>query len=117
MTTHLRDRPLPSLPERDRLERVAALFRALGDPGRLGVLFLLRDGEVCVSDLAVALGDPLPTMSQRLKLLEGDRLVRKRRDGRHVLYSLRDNHVQCIVDDALVHTGGAECTDPEVTLE
>jgi DNA-binding transcriptional ArsR family regulator len=106
LTQHPRARPLPALPDRERIERTAALFRGLGDPERLSLLLLLRDGEVCVSELADAQDSPLPTISQRLKILEQDGLVRKRRDGRHVLYGLFDDHVRCIVEDGLVH--GAE---------
>lgn len=103
MSLHGRDRPLPDLPDAARIERAAALFRALGDPGRLSALLLLTDGEACVSDLAERLGGPLPTISQRLKLLEKDGLVRRRRDGRHILYALADDHVRCIIADGLVH--------------
>lgn len=108
MTTHDPSRLLPLLPERARIERAAALFRAMGDPGRLSMLLLLRGGEVCVSELAGVTGEALNTVSQRLGLLEKDALVRKRREGRHVYYALADDHVRCIIEDGLDH--GSEDT-------
>lgn len=103
---------LPLLPDRARVERTAALFRALGDPGRLTMLLLLREGEACVSALAGCTGEAMNTVSQRLGLLEKDALVTRRREGRHVYYALRDDHVRCLVEDGLVH--GSE---PEGRLE
>jgi DNA-binding transcriptional ArsR family regulator len=103
VTTHDPERLLPMLPERDRIERAAVLFRALGDPGRLSMLLMLRGGEACVSELAAATGEALNTVSQRLALLEKDALVRKRREGRHVFYALADDHVRCIIEDGLDH--------------
>lgn len=108
MTTHDPSRLMPLLPDRARVERTAALFRAMGDPGRLTMLLLLREGEVCVSELAGATGEALNTVSQRLNLLEKDALVRKRREGRHVYYVLADDHVRCIIEDGLSH--GSEDT-------
>lgn len=103
MSSHDSARLLPLLPERTRVERAAALFRAMGDPGRLTMLLLLREGEVCVSELAGATDEALNTVSQRLGLLEKDGLVRKRREGRHVYYALADDHVRCIIEDGLDH--------------
>jgi DNA-binding transcriptional ArsR family regulator len=108
MRPHEHERVLPSLPARERLERTASLFRALGDPGRLSMLLLLREGEACVSELAAATGEALNTVSQRLGLLERDALVHKRREGRHVYYRLSDDHVRCIIEDGLHHANEPE---------
>lgn len=85
------------------LEAAAGFFRAAGDAGRLRILTELRDGERCVSDLAAASDDGMSTMSQRLKVLRSEGLVRRRRDGKHVLYALADAHVLALVDTALAH--------------
>jgi ArsR family transcriptional regulator len=85
------------------VERAAAIFRSMGDPGRLQVLALLSAGEQCVSDLAQASGNSLPAVSQRLKLLRAERLVAARRDGKHVRYRLLDRHVADLVANALEH--------------
>lgn len=85
------------------LERAAAIFRAAGDPGRLRILHCLLCGEHCVSDLAEESGDGLSTVSQRLKILRAERLVSRRRDGKHIYYGLADDHVAELVRSALDH--------------
>ena len=85
------------------LEQAAGMFRALGDPARLRTLLLLAPGERCVGELAAACGDALPTVSQRLKLLRSERLVRARRQGKRVYYRLADEHVACLLRDGLEH--------------
>ncbi|MBL8715489.1 MAG: helix-turn-helix transcriptional regulator [Myxococcales bacterium] len=85
------------------LEAAAGFFRAAGDAARLRILTELRDGERCVSDLAAASEDGMSTMSQRLKVLRAEGLVRRRRDGKHILYALADAHVLALVDTALAH--------------
>jgi ArsR family transcriptional regulator, lead/cadmium/zinc/bismuth-responsive transcriptional repressor len=86
-------------------QRAAGIFRALGDPGRLKVLVLLGQREMCVTEIALALDEQMTTISQRLKLLRGERLVISRRDGKHLFYSLRDDHVTRLVSNALDHAG------------
>ncbi len=85
------------------LEAAAGFFRAAGDVSRLRLLTCLQQGEWCVSELAEALGEGLSTVSQRLKILRIDRLVTRRRDGKHILYSLADAHVASLIDAALAH--------------
>jgi ArsR family transcriptional regulator, lead/cadmium/zinc/bismuth-responsive transcriptional repressor len=83
--------------------RAAGIFRALGDPGRLKVLALLSKQEMCVTEIAISLDEQMTTISQRLKLLKSERLVRSRRDGKHLFYSLTDNHVLRLVSNAIDH--------------
>ena len=85
------------------LEAAAGFFRAAGDASRLRILTQLRDGERCVSDLAAASDDGMSTMSQRLKVLRAEGLVRRRREGKHVLYALADAHVLSLIEAALEH--------------
>jgi ArsR family transcriptional regulator, lead/cadmium/zinc/bismuth-responsive transcriptional repressor len=87
----------------DALERAAGLFRAAGDVSRLRLLGLLADGEWCVTELAEAVGAGLSTISQQLRLLRSERIVRRRRSGRHIYYSLADAHVIDLVKSALDH--------------
>lgn len=84
-------------------ERAAAIFRALGDPQRLRILVMLEDGERCVSELCQALQDNMPAISQRLRLLKAERIVRARRDGKHIYYALADNHIARLVTGGLLH--------------
>lgn len=85
------------------LEAAAGFFRAAGDVSRLRLLTVLRSGEWCVSELAEALGEGLSTVSQRLKVLRTEGLVARRRDGKHVLYSLADAHVAALLASAIEH--------------
>jgi len=84
-------------------ERAAAIFRALGDPQRLRILVVLEDSERCVSELCQVLGDNMPAISQRLRLLKSERIVRSRRDGKHIYYALADNHIARLVTNGLLH--------------
>ncbi len=84
-------------------ERTANIFRALGDVNRLRLLSLLAKREMCVSELTLVLRDNLPAISQRLKLLRAERLVRTRRQGKHVFYRLADMHIAELIANGLAH--------------
>ena len=85
------------------IERAAAIFRCAGDPGRLRILARLTEGEFCVTELATEMGENMSTISQRLRHLRAQRLVRTWRDGKHIYYSLADEHVGELVRAALDH--------------
>jgi ArsR family transcriptional regulator len=85
------------------IEQAAALFRALGDSARLSLLARLAQGEYCVTELAQATGEGLSTISQRLRTLRSERLLRRRRMGKHVYYTLADEHVALLIESALAH--------------
>jgi len=85
------------------VERAAALFRALGDSARLSLLERLAGGEFCVTELAEATGEGLSTISQRLRTLRSERLLKRRRVGKHVYYTLADQHVVDLIQSALAH--------------
>jgi ArsR family transcriptional regulator, lead/cadmium/zinc/bismuth-responsive transcriptional repressor len=85
------------------VERAAALFRALGDSARLSLLERLAGGEYCVTELADATGEGLSTISQRLRTLRSERLLRRRRVGKHVYYTLADDHVVALIHSAIAH--------------
>ena len=85
------------------LEPAALLFRALGDAPRLQLLQLLMQGEWCVSEMVNVLGEKFSTVSQRLRTLRNERLVKRRRKGTHLFYALADRHVADLVHNALAH--------------
>ncbi|MCA9587914.1 MAG: helix-turn-helix transcriptional regulator [Myxococcales bacterium] len=89
----------------EQLERTAALFRAAGDVSRLKLLDRLCDGEWCVTELADAAGSGLSTVSQQLRLLRAERIVTRRRAGKHIFYSLADAHVIDLIRTAIEHAG------------
>jgi len=98
-------------------DRAAALFRAAGDVERLRLLERLGEGEWCVSELAATSDDGLSTVSQRLRLLRQEGLVRRRRDGKHVYYSLADRHVAELIASALEHANEPDHSHPDLTKE
>ncbi len=87
----------------DQLDRAAAIFRAAGDLSRLKLLYRLCDGEWCVTELADAAGVGLSTVSQQLRLLRAERIVARRRAGKHIFYSLADSHVSDLIQSAIEH--------------
>ncbi|MEM9693116.1 MAG: metalloregulator ArsR/SmtB family transcription factor [Myxococcota bacterium] len=98
------------LPSAIALDDAAALFRALGDPERLRLLCRLALAEACVSELAAESDQGLSTVSQRLKQLRAERLVSRRREGKHVYYAAFDHCVVDIVRRALDHIGEDDST-------
>ncbi len=92
------------LPADDELERVTGLFRLLGDPTRVRLLYaLLEAGELCVCDLAATIDATETTVSQALRLLRTAGAVRARRAGRMIRYRLEDAHVRMVLDLSLEH--------------
>ena len=96
----------PTNPE--SLERASRLFRALGDAPRLRLLELLASGESCVTEIVQAMNEKFSTVSQRLRLLRSEGLVRRRRSGTHLYYALADQHVMDLIHNALAHAAELE---------
>ena len=84
---------------------VAALFALLADPTRLRLLAALASGELCVCDLAAATGINRTTVSHQLRTLREGRLVRSRREGRVIFYTLDDDHVRDLMAVGIAHAG------------
>ncbi|SHT50071.1 ArsR/SmtB family transcription factor [Mycobacteroides abscessus] len=80
---------------------VVEVFRMLADATRVRVLWALTAGELSVNELADSVGKPAPSVSQHLAKLRMARLVRPRRDGTTVYYSLENEHVEQLVTDAV----------------
>jgi ArsR family transcriptional regulator len=87
----------------DAVQGLADTFSALGDPTRVRILDALSHGELCVCDLAAVLGVSQSAVSHQLRLLRGIRLVKPRREGRIVFYSLDDQHIISIFKQTLQH--------------
>jgi len=86
-----------------RMEELAEVFSALGDPTRVKIVYALSQEEMCVCDLAALVGLSLQAVSYHLRLLRALRLVKYRRQGRRVFYSLDDEHVTAIVSQGMAH--------------
>lgn len=100
---HHAPRSWPKMPDASELEDASAMFRALGDPSRLRLLVTLADNEVCVTELADLEDEKLATVSARLRTLYQARLVKRRREAKHVFYALSDTHVLRLVQSAMEH--------------
>ncbi len=100
---HPRSASQSAIPSPLALERAASLFRALGDEARLSLLQRISEQEACVTEMASATGEGVSTVSQRLRLLRAEGLVKRRRDGKHLYYSLADGHIQILIRNALEH--------------
>ena len=102
---------LAALPDVETVDELAQVFGLLSDPGRLRLLTsLLEGGELCVCDLAATAGMGESATSHALRLLRAHGVVKARRAGRMMQYSLQDGHVRMLLDVALEHIsheGGA----------
>ena len=91
------------MPELTTLYELADFFKVLGDSTRVSILFALEGGDLCVCDIAAALGLTKSAVSHQLKGLRIANLVKYRRDGQNVYYSLADGHVRSIIEIGLEH--------------
>lgn len=87
----------------DDARELAEIFKILGDPTRVKMLELLSRRELCVCDLAAAVGMGQSAVSHQLRLLRGARLVKYRREGRTVRYSLDDAHISVLLAQGIEH--------------
>lgn len=91
------------IPERQTQEQIAELFKAFADPTRVQILFHLVDKELCVNDIAEAVELSQSAVSHQLRILKQMSLIKFRRDGKNILYSLADDHVLTILQTGLEH--------------
>ena len=82
---------------------LAELFKIFGDSTRIRILYVLFEAEVCVCDLAEALNMTQSAISHQLRILKQNKLVKSRREGKSVFYSLADDHVRTIIDQGREH--------------
>ncbi len=92
-----------SLPSEEILYDLAELFKVFGDSTRIKIICSLFKSEMCVCDMAVLLGVSQSAVSHQLRVLKQARLVKYRREGKVVYYSLDDDHVKDIFDSGLNH--------------
>lgn len=85
------------------IKQVSQIFKVLSDPNRLKVLLLLKDGEKNVGALIDELGMEQSAVSHQLKLLRENHIVKSRREGKTVYYSLDDHHILDILDQTFEH--------------
>ena len=91
------------MPDEDIVFDLAELFKVFGDSTRLKILCVLLESEMCVCDIAELLNMSFSAISHQLRVLKQSKLVKYRREGKTVIYSLSDDHVRSIIDQGLEH--------------
>ncbi len=91
------------MPSEDSLYDLAELFKVFGDSTRIRILYVLFESEVCVCDLAETLHMTQSAISHQLKILKQSHLVKNRREGKSIFYSLADEHVRLILNQGMEH--------------
>lgn len=92
-----------AVPTRQVMEQMADLFKAFGDPTRVHILSLLLEGEFCVNDIAENVTLSQSAISHQLRVLKQMHLIKYRREGKNIVYSLADDHVKTILQMGLEH--------------
>ena len=92
-----------NMPEENKLYDLAELFKVFGDSTRIRILFVLFEAEVCVCDIAMALDMTQSAISHQLRILKQSKLVKSRREGKSIYYSLADEHVKTIIAQGMEH--------------
>ncbi len=91
------------IPVEEEMQDLSEFFKVFSDPTRLKILFILEKQELCVHIIAEALEMQQTAISHQLKILRQSRLVKYRKEGKHVYYSLNDNHIKEILKTGLEH--------------
>lgn len=94
---------LQKMPDEGTLCDLAEFFKVFADSTRIKILYALSDGELCVCDIWQSLGLTQSAVSHQLRILKQMRLVKYRKEGKTVYYSLDDDHIQSILDGGLEH--------------
>lgn len=92
-----------SMPDDEYLYDLSELFRIFGDSTRIKILYSLFDDELCVGDIAQTLGLSQSSVSHQLRILKDSKLVKFRREGKSIIYSLDDDHVRSILNLGMEH--------------
>lgn len=91
------------MPDEEKLYDLAELFKIFGDSTRIRILFVLFEAEVCVCDLAAVLQMTVSAVSHQLRILKQNKLVKSRREGKTIFYSLADDHVRTVIHQGMEH--------------
>ncbi len=91
------------MPGEEDTTKVVSFFKILGDSTRMKILFALKEREMCVGDIADLLDMTKSAVSHQLAVMRNMHQVRSRRDGKNIYYSLDDQHIVDIIEEALIH--------------
>ena len=96
-------RALAAMPGEDDIAVMAARFKAISEPSRLKILLALSAGELCVGHIAKAVGGNQSAVSHQLTTLKLNKIVKCRREGKNMLYSVDDEHIMAMIEAAKEH--------------
>ena len=91
------------MPDEERIKELAEFYKVFGDATRVKILYVLLETEMCVCDLAAVLQMTQSAISHQLRVLKQMKLVKNRREGKTVYYSLADGHIQNIISQGMEH--------------
>ena len=94
---------MAEIPEKETMEHIAELFKGFADPTRVHILSLLAQKDLCVTDIAEMVEVSQSAISHQLRILKQMQLIKFRREGKNILYSLADDHVKTILEMGLEH--------------
>jgi ArsR family transcriptional regulator len=94
---------MENIPEKETIEQIAELFKGFADPTRVQILSLLAQKELCVTEITEAVEVSQSAISHQLRILKQMHLIKYRRDGKNLWYSLADDHVLTILQMGLEH--------------
>ena len=100
---NLLEKAMQTMPDDERLFDLAEFFKVFGDSTRIRIMCALLEGEMCVCDISELLAMTQSAISHQLRLLKSHRLVKARREGKSIFYSLDDEHVSSIIFQGLQH--------------
>lgn len=99
----MKENPNTALPTDEEVYYLAELFKVFADSTRIKILYAISEQELCVMDICQALNMSQSSISHQLRVLKQSRLVKFRRDGRTIYYSLADHHVQTMLSQGMEH--------------
>lgn len=94
---------LAAMPSDDSIDEMSARFKALSEPSRLKILLALEGGELCVEHIVEAVGGNQSAVSHQLKTLKDNKIVKCRRAGKKILYSVSDGHIMAMIELSKEH--------------
>lgn len=97
------ERARKNMPAQEEIEAVCAGFKAISEPSRFKILLALRQGEMCVYHIVQAVGGTQSAVSHQLRILRDNRIIKARRDGQNIVYSLADAHIVAVLELACAH--------------
>ncbi|MBQ7990242.1 MAG: helix-turn-helix transcriptional regulator [Oscillospiraceae bacterium] len=103
LTNESASKILESMPKDETLYDLAEVYNVFGDTTRIRILYALLQSEICVNDISVLLGMSQTAVSHQLRVLKNNKLVKFRKEGKVVYYSLSDDHIKSIIEIGMEH--------------